>query len=489
MSDQKISELTEKTSPADADLLAIVDSEAVPHQTKKIKPLNLGIGTLGASAWVVANNASAKIKTSAQKLQSLGYPVWVCDGTDDQTEIQAAHDALPANGGTIQLSEGYFYLNKQAGKTYAILIKGNDRALVGVGSASYLILKANQDCDIIQVGDGTTDYSRNRIADLMMWGEKANNVSGSGIYILRAGYCSLDNLTISMTKEHGIRKNQSGGGPLWLSNIVIQSVGGNGIELTENQPDGVLATNVEVSWMDGYGINLYNVQGTHWANLHCVNGNSDGVHAVMSGVWIRNFVSQDNKGFGVFANAGEVVIDGGQIRTCNEQGIKLHQIYAALISGMVMYQNCLSPTAGTPLANIWMWDQGWHMIVNNRIGAHTSTSYSIYEDTPSQPSLIEGNWVDQPIHTEHAATRVRNNVGHITENSGTATVASAATTVVVSHGLVTTPTRVLLTARLWSNAAKAWITNLTATQFTINVDVDPGAGIAVFDWRAQVGEG
>ena len=75
------------------------------------------------------------------------------------------------------------------------------------------------------------------------------------------------------------------------------------------------------------------------------------------------------------------------------------------------------------------------------------------------------------------------------KNSGTATVASGATTVVVNHGLATTPTRVLLTARLWSSASKAWVTNLTTTQFTINVDVDPGAGTAIFDWRAQVGEG
>jgi len=81
-------------------------------------------------------------------------------------------------------------------------------------------------------------------------------------------------------------------------------------------------------------------------------------------------------------------------------------------------------------------------------------------------------------------TIIRNNTGYITENSGTATVANGDTTVVVSHGLSVTPTRVQLTATLWSNAAKAWVTTKTATQFTINVDADPGAGTATFDWRA-----
>ena len=33
---------------------------------------------------------------------------YVCDGVDDQVEIQAAIDALPVSGGKISLSEGFF---------------------------------------------------------------------------------------------------------------------------------------------------------------------------------------------------------------------------------------------------------------------------------------------------------------------------------------------------------------------------------------------
>jgi hypothetical protein len=95
MADKKISDLTAKTTPAADDLLVLVDSETSPNETKKIKPLNLGIGTLGSACWVIANDASTKIKTLGQKLQSLGFPVWVCDGTADDVQIQAAIDALP----------------------------------------------------------------------------------------------------------------------------------------------------------------------------------------------------------------------------------------------------------------------------------------------------------------------------------------------------------------------------------------------------------
>lgn len=52
-----------------------------------------------ATLVVAANDSSAKSKAQAD---------YVCDGTDDQVEIQAAIDALPAGGGTIALLEGTF---------------------------------------------------------------------------------------------------------------------------------------------------------------------------------------------------------------------------------------------------------------------------------------------------------------------------------------------------------------------------------------------
>ncbi len=73
--------------------------------------------------------------------------------------------------------------------------------------------------------------------------------------------------------------------------------------------------------------------------------------------------------------------------------------------------------------------------------------------------------------------------------NGTATVANGATTVVVSHGLSVTPVlkdlSVTPTNNL-GNATKFWISSPTATQFTINVDSDPGATTATFVWTASI---
>ena len=90
-----------------------------------------GIGSLAASCIVVASNAKTEIKAWATTLRNSGYPIWVCDGTDDQVEIQAAIDALPAGGGKIALSEGEYNLSDRVNN------KDNVR-ITGVGAATYL---------------------------------------------------------------------------------------------------------------------------------------------------------------------------------------------------------------------------------------------------------------------------------------------------------------------------------------------------------------
>lgn len=83
----------------------------------------------------------------------------------------------------------------------------------------------------------------------------------------------------------------------------------------------------------------------------------------------------------------------------------------------------------------------------------------------------------------------RHNHGFITENNGTATVTSGNTTIVVGHGLDRTPDlqdiSVTPTNNL-GNASLFWISTPTSTQFTINVDADPGATTATFVWTAAI---
>lgn len=103
--------------------------------------------TRSATFVVGASNSSTKSKQEAD---------YVCDGTDDQVEIQAAIDSLPASGGSILFLEGTFVLDAPndfyiSGSKYALNVHGNNVELIG---SQGMILKLK---DGINVGNGAAN--------------------------------------------------------------------------------------------------------------------------------------------------------------------------------------------------------------------------------------------------------------------------------------------------------------------------------------------
>jgi hypothetical protein len=93
------------------------------------------------------------------------------------------------------------------------------------------------------------------------------------------------------------------------------------------------------------------------------------------------------------------------------------------------------------------------------------------------------------LQTAATVFSLRNNTGVASLTRGTATVANGATTSVVNHGLILTPTLQNIMVTPTNNlgtAAKFWVSTPTSTQFTINVDADPGATTATFVWTASI---
>lgn len=84
--------------------------------------------------------------------------------------------------------------------------------------------------------------------------------------------------------------------------------------------------------------------------------------------------------------------------------------------------------------------------------------------------------------------KVFGNTGYVTENKGTASIGTAATSVTVTHGLSYTPTvadvSVTPTTGLGS-ASTFWVNNFTATTFQINLNVAPGSLTVFFGWQAR----
>jgi hypothetical protein len=116
---------------------------------------------------------------------------------------------------------------------------------------------------------------------------------------------------------------------------------------------------------------------------------------------------------------------------------------------------------------------------------------SIQVDAGATDNVVTSNAGTTPAVMINNGTRTRtsNNSSEIwtDEVHGGATVTNGTTSVAVNHTLSSTPSiaDIHVTARTWGNAAKAWVSNVTSTQFTLNVDVDPGAGQATFTWWAK----
>jgi hypothetical protein len=72
---------------------------------------------------------------------------------------------------------------------------------------------------------------------------------------------------------------------------------------------------------------------------------------------------------------------------------------------------------------------------------------------------------------------------------GTATVAAAATSVTVTHNLLSAPTLADLSVTptaTWGSTTKFWVSGITSTQFVINASPAPGGSGLGFAWRAVV---
>jgi hypothetical protein len=78
---------------------------------------------------------------------------------------------------------------------------------------------------------------------------------------------------------------------------------------------------------------------------------------------------------------------------------------------------------------------------------------------------------------------VRRNAGYPTEASGTATIPAGKTSVTVNHGLISAPSKVLVTPS--GNVGSVWVSNITSTTFTINCSAAPAADAAIY-WYAEV---
>ncbi len=122
-----------------------------------------------ATILVATNDSSEQARKSAD---------FQGDGQGDQEQINAAIDALPAVGGTVQLAAGTYDIRKVSGSLGGVLIRRSNVVLAGQGAATKLVLAANQNTNVIRIiGSGVHHIT---IRDLYVDANRENNSEGTG---------------------------------------------------------------------------------------------------------------------------------------------------------------------------------------------------------------------------------------------------------------------------------------------------------------------
>ncbi|MDP3015141.1 MAG: right-handed parallel beta-helix repeat-containing protein [bacterium] len=171
--------------------------------------------TYANSAWQADRTVAGKIVAASNSLNKEKAD-YVCDGADDQVEIQAAIDALGANGGTVYLSEGTFNISTSINLDN-VAPDDSGKAIIGAGAGT--VLKITTGASNVNVINAS-GVNRILISQLMIDG---NNKTGSGNSGIRVGiYSRIDKVWVENMSYNGINCGSN--------NIITgNTVSGNGI--------------------------------------------------------------------------------------------------------------------------------------------------------------------------------------------------------------------------------------------------------------------
>lgn len=162
MANKKITELTALTSPAGADLLAIVDDVAGTATTKKITVTNLM--TQAPQGDLVASNNLNDVASAATSRTNLGLgdAATKTVGTADTNVIGVSSGTVDLGGNKLEDFDAS--INDQTGTTYTLVAGDNGKVVVlNNGSAITLTVPSGLgvgfNCTVVQKGAGQVTFS------------------------------------------------------------------------------------------------------------------------------------------------------------------------------------------------------------------------------------------------------------------------------------------------------------------------------------------
>ena len=239
-------------------------------------------------------NSSAEDKAAAD---------FVCDGTDDQDEINAALAALGGEPGTVHLCAGNYQLTRDPSFSHptAIAIQQSGVTLEGAGYDTALWLGDNQYCNMIRsIGDGLDHIY---VQDLRLYGNRENNqhptdpnawLETNAIYLRSTGAEKNHHLGVERiwAEESRGLNVYIGGNEVYVRNSVFGDATADVVELVDGSV-GEISHNV--AHIDGatghvFGTDAFNNATIIGNTTHVYDGGfvSQGVHRL----WPNSYFNQ-----------------------------------------------------------------------------------------------------------------------------------------------------------------------------------------------------
>jgi len=444
-------------------------------------------------------------------------------GVNDAEVIQSALDA----GGVIKIAKGTYicYNTLSLTKPNTILEGEGFDTIIKVPSSGVDAI-----VDTISV-----EADKCVVRDLQVYGSGATDVGRDGIVVTGANFVKISNVYVHHTRRHGILVYN--GKYTTIKRVFVESAGigtvGMGISLTNDssysvvdgawivnalenglstysddegatKPTNLVFTNI-ITWnnVNGSGIRLWYAEkiiiqnhidygslrgitiressDTLVENCISIEAGEIGFYAIAGSGRVKfiNCHAENSSGSGFLANNNDVIFIGCSAKSCSTYG------FVSKAENQI-YKGCIAENN-----NDGFWVEAATSAIFIGCQAIGNAGYGLGITNTADVALgavrvIGGRFEN---NTTDNIRLVRNpKLHHINgyENSGTATITSGNTSVTVSHGLVSTPSKVIVTPITpLGSASKWWVTNITDTSFDIVVDSDPAQDVT-FAWQAEV---
>ncbi|MEK7376244.1 MAG: right-handed parallel beta-helix repeat-containing protein, partial [Candidatus Margulisiibacteriota bacterium] len=379
-----------------------------PHVDSWWTQIDLGkVEEISAVAFGGESNGGAGfiIAAAGSLSQDKARADYVCDGIDDDVEIQAAINALPdtepknhegTGGGRVLLSAGTFNI----GAT----IKFHDKTvhLTGSGKDSTILnLQKGVNDDMLLVGTGQYQaIPPGSIAHMNLNGNSRFQSKGSGIRVKSGDMMAIESVGIYDFKENGIfLEGASPNVRPCLGRIENSRIGGN-------KKDGIYAGPGQEGWIiRGNWINDNGTIGErfHGIHLRAIHGKVEGPAGGTGSHIISNNVLWQNKWNQIYVDGGghggaDIIISNNVILSSPYENIKISNgSHLILITGNTLHSASEAGIGKAP--HITIEDSSFCVISNNAISSPSSGVLSQAVETEKrgevEPMSVSGILVEK----------------------------------------------------------------------------------------------